>query len=244
MFSPKHLIILFLSIALIVGLVFATRKWNLEKKYKAFLAVALVSETVKVFFYILDAEPKFGGILPKIDLPFHLCSIQIIFTMIYVFCKSEKIKRTIAVFMMPSGLVGGFAAVLIPAYPALDAWVITFQYFLYHCALISLSTSILLSRELKFTVNDYKTCLIFVFGLMFFSFYINSILYNGGGEDINFMYVASPPQEGLPYLTEEHGWGVYITHYAILILTVVTLFYIKPIIAWLKAKFTKKDAVN
>ena len=68
---------------------------------------------------------------------------------------------------------------------------------------------------------------------MFFAVYINSIIYDGTNK-INFMYVASPPQSGLPFLNENHGWLVYITHYACTILICVTLCYIKPIIEFFK----------
>ena len=75
---------------------------------------------------------------------------------------------------------------------------------------------------------------------MFFAFYINSIVYDGVS-NINFMYVASPPQSGLPFLTEKYGWLVYIVHYAFLVITCVTLCYIKPIVLAIKSRFGKKD---
>ena len=78
---------------------------------------------------------------------------------------------------------------------------------------------------------------------MFFSIYINSMLYDGN-PNINFMYVVSPPQEGLPYLNENQGWFMYIIKYAILILLCVSLIYIKPIICSIKSKFSKKVAVS
>ena len=61
--------------------------------------------------------------------------------------------------------------------------------------------------------------------------------------NINFMYVVNPPQDGLPYLAkypytfagEKHeGWLVYIIHYAFLGLVVVSCCYIKPIIEFFK----------
>ena len=69
--------------------------------------------------------------------------------------------------------------------------------------------------------------------------YINSVLYDGVS-NINFMYVASPPQSGLPFLTEKYGWLVYICHYAFTVLFFVTLCYIKPIVAAIKEKCSRK----
>ncbi len=247
MFETKHIVLLLCSIALIVGILFLTKKWSLQKKARAFLYVGLASEVVKIFFYIIQNEGEYGGVLPKTDLPFHLCSIQIIFILVVNFSKSQKIKDVLLAFMLPSGLIGGAAAILIPTSSALTYWVITCQYFLYHVALICFALSILLDKEKKLTVKDYRACLIFIFALMFFAIYINSITYDvyyladGTKKEIipNFMYVVKPPQEGLPFLTNEHGWFVYIIHYAMLIFFAITACYIKPIYKALKGKFSK-----
>jgi hypothetical protein len=97
---------------------------------------------------------------------------------------------------------------------------------------------------MKFTIKDYFACLKFLLVLMFFAFYINSMLYETtGGADVNFMYVISPPQSGLPFLTEKYGWFVYIVHYAFLVLTCLTLSYIAPIIRAIKEKLAKTEAL-
>ncbi len=244
MFGLKHVILLLCSIALIVGIVVGTRKWSLRKRSKAFMFVGLISETVKIFFYIVKNESKYGGILPKTDLPFQLCSIQILFILAVMFTKNDKIRRVLLAFMLPSGLIGGSAALLIPTSSSLNYWVITVQYFLYHIALISFAIGLILDKEFVLTIRDYFSCLVFIFGLMFFSIYINSIVYDGVTE-VNFMYVVSPPVEGLPYLTEEHGWLTYICHYAALIFVAITACYIKPIVNGIKeyrAKFKAKRA--
>ena len=48
---------------------------------------------IKVFAYAIMNEERLGGILPKSDLPFQLCSIQLIFFAILIFSKNEKIKK-------------------------------------------------------------------------------------------------------------------------------------------------------
>ena len=52
------------------------------------------------------------------------------------------------------------------------------------------------------------------------------------------MYVAGPPQTGLPFLNEENGWLSYILRYAFIVITAVTLFYIKPIAIAIKEKIS------
>ena len=52
--------------------------------------IGIISEIIKVVYYIVRNESTHGGYLPKTDLPFHLCSIQIIFLAILHYSKNEK----------------------------------------------------------------------------------------------------------------------------------------------------------
>ncbi len=233
MFGLKHCVILACSILLIIGFVFLSKKWDIKKCGKAFMILGLLSETVKIFCYIVRNEDKLGGLLPKTDLPFQLCSIQILFILIVQLTKNERVKRVLLAFMMPSALVGGAAAIVLPTSSSLNVWVITFQYFIYHSALVAFGIRLLTDKELSFSVRDYSSSLLFVVGLLFFAVYVNSIVYDGVTE-VNFMYVVSPPSAGLPFLNEKHGWLVYITHYAMLVWLAITACYAKPIYRGIK----------
>ncbi len=238
-FGTKHLILVAVSLLLIVALFFLSKKLRFATVCKTLFFVGILSETVKIFYYIIQNEATHGGILPKTDLPFHLCSIQILFIAVVNFTKNEKLKRFLLSFMFPSCLLGGIAAILIATTSSLNGmWIITAQYFLYHIAIVVFALNLCTNKELKLTVSDYFSCLKFLVILFFFAVYVNSIVYDGNS-NINFMYVASPPQSGLPFLNEDHGWFVYIVHYATLVLLCVTLCYIKPIVTAIKAKLQK-----
>ena len=239
-FGTKHLIILAISlVAMVIGSLFA-RKWPIQKLAKTALGIGLVSEFIKVFYYIMANEATHGGALPKTDLPFHLCSIQLIFMAILVFSSNQKLKNLLLSFMIPSCLFGGVAALLIATTSSLNGgWILSVQYFGYHVAITVFVISLLLGKEFPLTVKSYVNCLKFLVVLMLFAVYINSMLYDGVS-NINFMYVVSPPQSGLPFLTEKYGWLVYICHYAFTVLFFVTLCYIKPIVAAIKEKCSRK----
>ena len=70
MFGTKHLLILVAALIIMILGVLAVRKWPLEKLAKRLLAVGVVSEFIKVFYYTIANEATHGGILPKTDLPF------------------------------------------------------------------------------------------------------------------------------------------------------------------------------
>ena len=236
LFGTKHIILLVISLALVaVGYIFS-RKLKFMTMAKAMLYIGIISEIVKIFYYIHQNEEKFGGILPKTDLPFQLCSIQIIFVAILNFSSNEKLKRFLISFMMPSCLIGGLAALLIPTHSARNGmWIITAQYFIYHVAIMIFALYLTTSKEHKPTLSGFFSCLKMLLIMMFFSIYINSIVYDYVS-DINFMYVAGPPQPGLPYLNDDNGWLSYIIRYAILVIGAVTLFYIKPIVLAIRDK--------
>ena len=236
-FGTKHLIIMAVCAVVMVAAYFAARKWELSKLIKVLFTIGVISELIKVFYYIIANEAVYGGILPKTDLPFHLCSIQILFLAILTYVSNQKLKELLLSFMIPSCLLGGIAAILIATTSSLNgAPILTVQYFGYHCAISVFALILLTTGKLELTVKHYVNCLKFLIGLMLFAIYINSMLYDGN-DKINFMYVASPPQAGLPWLNEEQGWLTYILRYATLVVGCVTLCYIRPIYRAIRAKF-------
>ena len=238
-FGTKHLILVAICAAAIILGYLVSRKWDLEKLTKYMFSIGVVSELIKVFYYIIANEAVYGGILPKTDLPFHLCSIQILFVAIVRFANSQKIKELLLSFMIPSCLLGGIAAILIATTSSLNGMpILSLQYFGYHSAIVIFALVLLTSGVLQLTIKHYVNCLKFLVGLMLFAIYINSILYDGN-PNINFMYVASPPQAGLPWLNEDQGWLVYMLRYSSLVVGCVTLCYIKPIYKAIRARFSK-----
>ena len=231
MFGTLHLIALGISALFIIAGVIAVRRVPMKTLLKIMLAIGVASEIVKVFAYILMNEAKLGGYLPKTDLPFHLCSVQVVFLAILNLTSNKKVRRTLCAFMLPTCLWGGLAAILIPTSSSVGSLsVLTFQYFIYHSALIVLALHMLTTPEMPFNIKDYRTCLIMLGCTLFAAIYINSILYDGVS-DINFMYVVAPPKEGLPFLNKYHGWLVYILHYAFLCVVLVTVTYAKQIVS-------------
>lgn len=245
-FGSFHIIVLVLCIALIVcGCIFL-RNIKFNTAVNIMLLIGVVSESIKVFYYIVANESTLNGYLPKTDLPFHLCSIQIIFFAILKLTNSEKVKNVLVSFMIPTCLIGGAGALLLPTHSARNAFIVTIQYFMYHSGIIWFAIYNLLSKDFKLSIEGYVSTLIFLFVTLFVAIYLNSWIYDGrvdangvATNSINFMYVVGPPVDGLPFLNKDHGWLVYIVHYASLAVTAVTICYIKPIINYFKS--LKKD---
>lgn len=239
-FGTRHVIVLLISVAFIVFsvLFIARKKLSLSTVNKLLLLIGIISESIKVIYYIISNEAEYNGYLPKTDLPFHLCSIQILFVVILNLTKNENVKKALYSFMLPTCLLGGFFALLLPTSSARNQIIVTIQYFLFHSSIIVFAINLLITKEIKFTVKDYRNSLIILFAFFFIAIYLNSWI-NDYEHAINFMYVVAPPQDGLPFLNKDHGWAVYMAHYAITAITCVTLCYIAPIINAIKTKKKK-----
>jgi len=239
LFGTKHLILIAISIVLIISLYFLTRKWKFKSVCLSLFIIAIICEIVKTITYIVINEDKYGGILPKSDLPFQLCSIQLVFIAIVCFAKNEKVKRAILSFMLPSCLFGGISAIAIATSSSLNVWVITFQYFFYHISLVTFAIHLFTNKEYIWNIKDYVTSLIFVVCFMFIAIYLNSMMYDGTST-VNYMYVVDPPAKNLPFLNENQGWLAYMAKYASLVILCISLCYIKPIIIAIKEKVKSK----
>lgn len=236
MFGTKHIIIIICCVIYILGLLLILKKYkpSLRLVVRVLLAIGVCSETFKVFTYIIINEQRLGGYLPKTDLPLHLCSVQILFMLLLVLSSNEKLKRVLYAFMLPTCLIGGVAAILIPTSSSLSVPVITLQYFLYHSSIVVYAIYLYMTSEIKFEFRDYISSLLMLFAVFFVAIYLNSVL-NDYSSPINFMYVVNPPVDGLPYLNKNQGWLVYILRYALLAAVCITLCYIKPVAGKLKS---------
>lgn len=247
-FGLYHIIALVISIgAIVAGCIFG-RKLSFNKALTILLIIGVASELIKVCSYIMANEETLNGYLPKTDLPFHLCSIQIILMIILKLTKNENLKHTIISFMIPTCLIGGFAALILATSSSLNMPVITVQYFMYHSAIIWFAIFNLLSDEFKLDIKGYINTILLLLAVFLIAIYLNSWIYDGRVDSngvvktsINFMYVVAPPMDGLPFLTKKYGWLVYIVHYASLAIVCVTLCYLKPIINYFKNRKNNEE---
>ena len=242
MFSTKHIVLLALCAVYAAGalVLLSKKRPPLDTVTKILLAIGAVSETLKLCTYIVKNEETFGGYLPKTDLPFHLCSMQLIFMVVLVLSKSERVKRALYSFMLPTCLIGGIAALALPTSSSLSMPVITVQYFLYHASIIVFAVYLYITDEFRPEFRDYTSACLLLFAAFFVAVYLNGWI-NDYHHPINFMYVVAPPVEGLPYLNKDHGWLTYIVHYAALAYVCVTLCFIRPVSKKIKGLFARED---
>lgn len=224
MFTNKHIVFLIISIIYVFVILFLIKKKSIDFSIKWFLVIGIVSEVIKVFYYIVTNDN--GNYLPATDLPFHLCSIQIIFLVILRTTTNQKIKRLLLTVMIPTGLFGGLAALFIPTSSSINGFLIlSMQYFFYHATLIAFAIHVMRTIEIEFTVKDVLNCLSFLMLIGFLAIYVNGIL--GRESNANYMYVVRPPMDDLPLLNLNQGYIMYIVKYSILASLLVSLTFSK-----------------
>ena len=225
MFETLHFIWLGLCFAVIVGgAIYAKyKKFSLTTALTVLCACAIASELVKIFCVLIENQRvnEYGVFIKETDLPFHLCSMQIIFAFVARLTKNNKTRECVVQFMIPTAALGGFAALMIPTITCRFTNVRTYQYFLYHAALIWFAVVAIMSGEVKLDFKAFRNTLVILLGLVWVTFYINGMFQN-----TNFLYLSEPPMDGLPILNMDNGWLVYFLSYMALALTLIALFFV------------------
>ena len=246
MFTAPHFIWLAISIVIIVGTTLLQSKFKLSYNFvlNVMLVVSVLSESVKTLCNLIPSPQVEGGMyLDPVDLPFHLCSIQIFLMFgLKFFVKNEKTKQVILGFMAPSQMLGAIIALFVPTVGVKFSNIQVWQYFIYHSFLISFALYIVRAKLVEWKWKNYFYNIGLVGCMAFVCMWINSILSvsaqaDGGYRRANFMYLTYPPMEGLPLLNLNNGWGVYFITLVLLVVGLVGIFHFivtpKP---WLKKK--------
>lgn len=224
MFSTKHFIWLAICLVFIAAGVFFSekKKLSVEKGLTLMCALCVASEVVKLFCVLIAEERSNdnGVFIKETDLPFHLCSLQIFFAFVAKFTKNPKTRDFLLTFMIPTAIIGGIAALLIPTITLAFSNVRTYQYFLYHAGIICFGIIALVRFKVKMDFKAYLKTLVGLLTIVMITFYINGALQN-----TNFLYLSEPPLDGLPILNMDNGWFVYFLSYMALALFLITLFF-------------------
>ena len=230
MYSFFHFVWLAICALLIAAAFVYLRRKRPPLKSVLSLACAgcVLSEVTKILS-VIELVPSADGsaYYPYLELqhlPFHLCSMQILFIFYARFARNGPVKETLLAFMYPSCLIGALLAILIPTtfsgtVDAREAFArpLTYQYFLYHTMLIIFGAYIPMSREIELRPRHYLS----TFAVpVYSSGTLLSVEYT-----TNFLFTAAPPIDSIK-LTELWHWFAYIGVLGVLAFGLVALLYI------------------
>ena len=174
---------------------------------------------------MIETGYKGGYVLNPGDLPFHLCSMQIFFVAaLQFFIKNEQTKEKLLGFMVPSMLLGGIMALLIPTVGVNFTDPQVYQYFIFHAYIIFFAVYVLRQKLVNWSWKTLLRNFGYIGVLAFFVMLINSVL-SIGFERGNFMYLVRPPMDNLPILNLDNGWVVYFFSLAGVMAVLLTSFH-------------------
>ena len=224
MFSVNH----FIWLALCASGVFAGSAAAVKKRISIKTAsvcmslICVASEFSKMMTHMLPS-PLGGFALNPEALPFHLCSMQI-FVVFYITLSGDTpLRRKVISFMVPTALLGGVAAILIPTDGVDFLDPLAYQCFVFHAGLVWYALYFILTKQVILDFTAYLRNMGILLGLAFLMIYVNGALFAYG---TNFMFLTRPPMEGLPILNLDHGWYGYFFTLAGIVLGAMTLIHL------------------
>ncbi|MCD7823031.1 MAG: YwaF family protein [Oscillospiraceae bacterium] len=246
MFSLNHFIWIGISVVLFVVAIVFLRKYRppLKNVLTVCCVIAVLSEITKVLSMIKLVPSSDGSMMtPYLELnqlPFNLCSIQIIFIFIARLTGSEKLRKTVLGFMYPTCIAGAIGAILLPT---IFTFSITsdqafthplgYQFFLYHTMLVTLGVYIPMSGEARFGRRQYATTMGIFYAIGFSSIYINSLCasptyIDGELVSVDFAtnYFVTGSQDWMMTFTDINQWRLYFLAIVIAAAAVITILYI------------------
>ena len=246
MFSVYHLAWLAIDAVFIVLVLrfLKKRQLPLETFLNWACIIAAISEFIKVFANIGMVASADGTAMHMFmewrHLPFHLCSVQIFFIFYVRFTESERRRETVLAFMYPTCIAGALSALLLPSIYTNGirpdqsfTHPIGYQFYIYHAMLIILGIYIATSRQVDIRWKHLRSTLAIMLALSLGAIYLNSAFAYPVYEGTHLLSVENTPNFFFTYrtpvgiaLTELWQWYVYLAIIAVLMVGVITLFYL------------------
>ncbi len=188
MFTSMHVLMLVLfAIYVLLFILFKDRIYasRNEKKIRHIFGYVLIVNLI-----ILILIESFGG---HLYLPFHLCSISYILTIMLVFTGNEKLFK----YVYFAGVLGGFISFAIPdLYHSGYNRYRFYEFILAHGSIILIPMYYLVKYKYRIEFRDLVRGVIITNILGFAMFPVNYVLRTTGLiKDANFMFTQGPPSD-------------------------------------------------
>jgi hypothetical integral membrane protein (TIGR02206 family) len=236
MFTSAHFIWL-LTFAVLIAAALTVIKKREIPQMAVQKTVFILLIVLKAFHLALSMKPTADGgmVLDQTQLSFHLCSIMIYSVIFINVVKSERIVKPLKSFMVPCMLIGAAMALLIPT-EGVDITVPrVWQYMLIHATLVFYGLYLMLIERVDMSFKAYLRNLKLIVAVTMVAFLMNSVLEE---YETNFLFLRTPPMEGLPILNLNNGWYVYFISLAAVACGLLFLVHLPFIIRGARADKT------
>ena len=213
MFTPMHLLLLFLFIVVMV-VFFLIKDKVYNSKYEKHIRYSLAAFLLVNEIFLAIIEIGAG----EVFLPFHLCSISFLLVIVLLITNNEKIF----VFVFFTGIIGGIVSFAIPEFGngGYDRYRF-YQFIIAHSAIIYVPIYYLTNYKYKINFKKFINIVIITNILGFIMLGVNFFLIAiDFYPEANYMFMMGPPPE------VESIFGVFPWHIFVFEGVLVVSFYI------------------
>lgn len=255
-FGWFHLIWIFLIVISIFILYKIKNKYN-EKQLKTVLfiygIVALVLEIIKQIIWTFNYDPLTNIVTWNYQwysFPFQLCTTPIFVSLICVFLKNNKIRKSLLSYIAFITIIGSFVTIIMPNSCFVEMIEINIHTMWLHCGSFVLSIYLLMSGEVELSKKNLKNAFMVFLVFVFIAEILNIAVYNTGilnDETFNMFYISPYFVSTLPIfdiIWQNVPYIIYLLIYIIAIgIGSIVVYYSSTLIKWVfnkKYNYTKK----
>ena len=237
--------IIFVVVSILI--LFLTRKKHNEKRLKLILGtygiIAFILELLKQLIWAFNYDSITNVVTWDYEwysAPFQLCTTPIFISLICLFLKNNKLRKSLLSYMAFVTILGSLVTLIIPDSCFTSDILINIHTMWLHCGSLVVSVYLLMSREVEINkknlINSFIVFLVFVV----IAEVLNITIYNSGilnGETFNMFYISpyfithlpvfKTVQESVPFI-------IYLLFYIVVI-------FVGSLIVYLISKGVKNE---
>jgi len=219
-------------------ILFITRKKSGEKQLKIVLAtygiVAFVLELLKQISWSFNYDLSTGITTWDYQwyaFPFQLCTTPIFISLICLFLKNNKIRKSLLSYMAFVTILGSFMTIIIPDSCFTSDILVNIHTMWLHCGSFVVSVYLLINKEVELKKENLISSLIVFLIFIGIAEVMNLVIYNIGilnGEAFNMFYISPYFISSLPVfdiIQQNVPFIIYLIIYIIALSLGATIVY-------------------
>lgn len=240
--------LMWITLVIIAIIILYKRKDNYnEKQLKKVLGiygiVAFILELLKQIIWTFNYNPALGSITMDYSwysFPFQLCTTPIYVSLICLFLKDTKIRKSLLSYMAFTTILGSIATILMPDSCFTSDILVNIHTMWLHMGSFVVSIYLLITNEVKLNLRNLRNALIIFLIFVGIAQALNIGVYNSGilnGETFNMFYISPYFISHLPIfdvIQQNVAYPLYFLFYISVIAVGTTLiFYSAKLIKYL-----------
>ncbi|MBQ8472038.1 MAG: YwaF family protein [Bacilli bacterium] len=198
-FGWFHFLWIFLTIISIVVLYKRKDKHN-EKELKIILFlygfISLILEILKQIIWTIDYNQITNTLTfdySWYSFPFQLCTTPIYVSLICLFLKDNKIRKSLLSYLAFTTILGSIATIIMPDSCFTEDILINIHTMYLHCGSLVLSVYLLIAKEVEINLTNLKNSIYVFLIFLGVALFLNIMIYQSGilnGETFNMFYIS------------------------------------------------------